>query len=231
MISEAPAEGLLEVLIIPCVWHRGAMVLADKKSESQAGNGFAVSLAPSAWKHLAELAGPVFRLEKPRARFAHMQRCLQNPALMSSVWTWALAEGYVSEHDLHRLDYSDSAPSQSSPSLFLLEDEALAQYEAFRDAGHFVRYTRFSGYVPLERMRMEMIQTRLPLDLVSDFACFLYLQSVFPSLDGVWWSDCICSQQSFTPHGAIFLHQLASWRKTCEENEAESYSACLFPCP
>src|SRR5260370_40859508 len=151
------------LLYSPRVWHVGTTILAQKKPDSHAGSGLAVSLHPQGWRWIARLAGPLFRLEKASGMFVDMHACLRLPQLMRAVWAWALAERYVLWQQLYRVAYHDPQEEGRWHALtFLDEGQARAEYQALQEDGREARSETPLGYAPTERMRVDMIHTAPP---------------------------------------------------------------------
>jgi hypothetical protein len=204
------------------VWHRGTLRIADKQPDSHDGNAISVSLHPDAWRLIAHLDGPLYRLEKSTASFADSYACVRSPQFMRYIWQWAMNESYVERGRIHRVDYYDTEAKDWHLLPFLSKEQARAEYkslkeESFGEMQMNVRYSNFLGYVPTERMRERAIHSILPLAFVRDFALFFFLEDQLPELDGLWWADryslCLLS----APHGGIFRHQLSTWQATCTE--------------
>jgi len=210
-------DGMPNLLGMEQVWHIGTTILAQKKPDSHAGSGLAVSLHPRSWRRIAKLAGPLFRFEKANGVFADMRACFCLPQLMQQVWEWAQRERYALWQPLYHVTYYESEAQEWRRLTFTEKEQALAEYEALRQDELDARYEEGFGYAPTERMRVEMIHTTPPLAFAQDFAVFLFLENCLPQLDGVWWDDEHRPELLTAPHGAIFRHQLSSWRKFLEE--------------
>lgn len=201
----------------PSVWHVGTTVVAQKKLDSHAGSGLAVSLHPHSWRLIAGLAGPLFRFEKASSAFVDMHACLHLPQLMQDVWAWAQAEGYVRWQQQYHVRYYDTEEEGWRLLPFLDESQALAEYQAFLDGEQEAQFKSLYGYAPTERMQAAMFHSTPPLAFVQDFALFLYVESQDMRFDGVWWTDEHRPEVLSAPHGAIFRRSLRSWRKILEE--------------
>jgi hypothetical protein len=199
------------------VWHIGTTILTQKKPDSHAGSGLAVSRHPQSWRRIAGLAAPLFRFEKASGAFVDMHACLRLPQLMREVWAWAQAERYVTWQPLYQVRYYDTEEEGWHLLPFLDEGQARAEYRALRDDEREAQFDTLLGYAPTERMRAAMLHSTPPLAFVQDFALFLFAEAQEPRLDGVWWADEHRPELLSAPHGAIFRHQLPSWRKTLAE--------------
>jgi hypothetical protein len=208
---------LLPLLHYPRVWHIGTTSLADKRPDSHAGSGLAVSRHPRSWQRIAGLVGPLFRFEKAGGLFVDLHAGTRLSRLMQGVWAWAQAEGYVSRQRLYQVTYYDGEAEDWRQLLFLAEGQAHAEYRALLEDEREAQFEPLQGYAPTERMRAAMFHTTPPLAFVQDFALFLYVEAQEPRLDGVWWTDEHRPELLSAPHGAIFRHQLPSWRKALEE--------------
>jgi hypothetical protein len=210
-------DGMPPLIHFPRVWHVGTTVLAQKKPDSHAGSGLAVSLHPRSWRRIAKLAGPLFRFEKANGVFADMRACFGLPQLMQQVWDWAQQEDYAQWQPLYHVTYYESEAEERRRFTFTEKGQALAEYEALQEDDLDARYEEGFDYAPTARMRVEMMHTTPPLAFVRDFAVFLFLEHRLPRLDGVWWDDTHRPELLSAPHGAIFRHQLSSWSKFLEE--------------
>src|SRR5260370_26274411 len=85
------------------VWHVGTLREEEKGWDSHEGNGLSISLDPHTWCFIAHLRGPLYRLEKERARFIDAYRCFSAVPLMRSIWQWALREQYVERQPIYRV--------------------------------------------------------------------------------------------------------------------------------
>lgn len=210
-------QGMPPPLPYPSVWHVGTTIVAQKKPDSHAGSGLAVSRHPQSWRLIAGLAGPLFRFEKASGAFVDMHACLLLPRLMQDAWAWAQAEGYVTWQPQYLVTYYDTEEEDWRLIPFLAESQARAEYQALRDDEREAQFEALHGYAPTERMRAAMFHSTSPLAFVQDFALFLYIEAQETGLDGVWWTDEYRPELLSAPHGAIFRHQLPSWRKILEE--------------
>ena len=202
------------------VWHIGTLEQNQKRSDSHAGSGLAISLSPASWRRIAGLDGPVVRLEKSGGIFADVHACLRTSALMDSVWTWAQRERYVQWQMLFHVSYFDAEDERWHTIAYTDAGRAKQDYRMYRDneSESKARYTSLWGYAPTERMRHAMMHTTPPLAFVQDFALFLFLEACFWEVDGVWWQDENRPVHLSAPHGAIFRHQISSWNKSREDN-------------
>lgn len=197
------------------VWHIGTLRREAKGWDSYEGDGLSVSLDPDAWRVIARLSGPLYRLEKEQAAFLDAYRCLSLLPLMRSVWKWALREQYVERRRVYRVDWYDLEKEDWRRFSFLSQQEAREEYLSLRLATpHGARYNTFLGYVPTEKMRVRAHHRMLPLAFVRDFALSFYVEDHLPEIDGLWWEEENDPMGLSAPRGVIFTHQLGSWQ--CE---------------
>jgi len=144
------------------VWHLGTTILTQKKPDSHAGSGLAVSRHPRSWRQIAGLAGPLFRFEKASGAFVDIHACLRLPHLMRGVWAWAQAKRYVTWQPLYQVRYYDTEEEGWHLLPFIDEGQARAEYQALRDDEREAQFDTLLGYAPTERMRAAMLHSTPP---------------------------------------------------------------------
>lgn len=208
---------MMPVVARPILFHVGTLDATGKGSRgaSLEGTGLSVSRHPESWTAIAKLGGqPVWRLERPAARFLDFHRL--DDSGREALTRWGVERGFLVVQQQWEVSWFDDELDARVAMRFRDEIEARREFDGRRDDGDDA-----AGLVPLMAVApTAAVTARLGFatDLANalDIAATLWVEDD-TNLDGVWWNDRHDVASLSAPRGVIVPRALADW--TCARRD------------
>lgn len=194
------------------VWHVGTMNRADKRDDSQEGNGLSVSLHPQEWTRIARIGGgSLYLLKKPGAHFLDFHAL--NKEARIDLELWGLTFGWLQWEPRWEVQWYDDEAGGIRKMLCTCEESAKSELEG-REDDNFGNMKEVKVPCLTERAVTRLGFQVDPLGAL-DLAATFYVEDE-TDLDGVWWNDTLDPEGLSAPRGVICLKQLPTWAATLE---------------
>lgn len=208
---------------VTSVFHVGSLNPADKRKDSQEGNGLSVSEHPEAWASIARLGGnPLHKLTKGTSgqQGAFLEFRSLTEAALRELGEWGIKNGWAQAEKRWRVSWFDSEYDGRVHTLMATEESGRDEAKGIREEGDSTARCVEVLVPVLTPKSIERLGFKLDALSTLDMLATFWVEDE-TELDGVWWDDLLAPHALSAPRGVICLKRLPLWTAKVHRSSAK----------